>query len=238
LAAEVEQRRQAEREMALVSGREQERIARELHDGLGAFLCGVAFRAKAVAEALQRRGAPEGREAQEVVRLLNRASNQVRSFAHLLAPVDEGSGGLAMALARFGAEMETAFGITCLIEIEPSLPPLADEQARELYLIIQEAARNAVLHGHATEVEVLVTHRDGQVQAIVRNDGLAWPPPEEPSEGLGLRIMRYRAGLLGGQLGFEACPGGGCRLSCCIPIHGPSIETPSHAVLAEAALPA
>jgi signal transduction histidine kinase len=218
LEAEIAQRRQAEREVAEISHQEQERIAHEVHDHLGTYLAGLAFRAKVLAESLERHALPEADDARQLVAFVNEAGSQARNLARLLAPVDATAGGLAAGLSRLGAELESLFGITCPVEGAKDLPPLTDEQGRQLYRIAQEAARNAVQHAKAQLVEITLGREQDDLKLVVRNDGLPWSPSDAPRDGLGLRIMRYRAGILGGTLTLEAEPGGRTAVVCRVPL--------------------
>jgi len=218
LVSEVEQRKQVEREVAEVSQREQERLAYELHDQLSAYLAGVAFQAKALAERLDRRALPEAIDAQWLVGLVNDAAGQVRKLAHLLAPVQGAGGDLSLALSGLGADMESLFGITCLVEVDRDLPALTGEQCHQLFLIAQEAARNAVRHGQAQSVEISVQREPDALNLVVRSDGKSCPIPDDVALGLGLRIMRYRAGLLGGTFAFTSEENAATVVVCRVPL--------------------
>jgi two-component system CheB/CheR fusion protein len=215
---DITERKRLEREIADISQHEQQRLAHELHDHLGAYLTGIAFRMKALAEALDRHAVPEASAARELVKLVNNGTDQVRNFARLIAPVEIANGGLAVALSRLGAEMETLFGIVCRVEVAPDLPSLTDEHALQLYRIAQEAARNAVQHGKARNIEISVRHDPGQLVQTIRNDGQPWAPVKESGKSLGLRIMRYRAGTFGGTLAVQSDSDGQTVVVCQMPL--------------------
>lgn len=223
IARDVTERKRLEREIAGISQHEQQRLAHELHDRLGSYLAGVAFRVKTLAERLRQRGVPEADEAIHLVNLVNEGTNQVRNFAHLLSPVEIAEGGIAVGLSRLGAEMETLFGITCQVNVAPDLPLLTDEQGLQLYRIAQEAARNAVQHGKARNVEISVHHEPRLLIQSIRNDGQAWNRPKQSKNGLGLRIMRYRAGILGGTLAVQSDPDGQTAVVCQVPLRSTAL---------------
>ncbi len=223
LAREVERRRQVEAEVAEVSQREQTRLAHELHDRLGAHLAGVAFRSKVLAEKLERRGVTDATEASQVVALVNGAMDEIRGFARWLSPSDDDVG-LGAGLSRLGADFETLFGITCLVEVPKGFPALSSEQVRQLYRIAQEAIRNAVKHGRAQCVEIRIQTSPEGVVLRVSSDGEAWEGQAHSREGLGLRIMEYRARMLGGKLHIQASAEGGCVVECHVPLRGDAAE--------------
>jgi signal transduction histidine kinase len=128
--------------------------------------------------------------------------------------------------------METLFGIVCRVEVAPDLPLLTNEQALQLYRIAQEAARNAVQHGKARNIEISVRHDPGQLIQTIRNDGQPWAPVKESGKSLGLRIMRYRAGTFGGTLAVQSDSSGQTVVACQMPLprtdaSDPAVDQPA-----------
>lgn len=150
----MQERQRLKAEAAEISHGEQTRIAHELHDELGAFLAGLSFRAKALAETLSNQNRPEAGDAGTIVALANQGVAKVRSFSRLLALTKEDAEDLGGSLAHLGAEVESTFGITCMVEVEKCLPKLPRETVHELCRIAQEAVRNAVQHAHAQLIEL------------------------------------------------------------------------------------
>jgi len=215
LQAEIARREALEREAVEMSRREQERIANELHDQFGGCLGGLAFRLKSLAEKLERAGRPEAGDARDFVVTVNELMKQVRAFARLLSPMDGTS--FAQALSQLGLEMERVFGTRCLVDIAADIPILTDHQTEHLYRITQEAVRNAIQHAAAKQVDISLAQQDGQLLLTIQNDGKPWNVPAEPAQGLGLRIMRHRCGILGGTLHIQPQVPTGTCLTCKVP---------------------
>ena len=214
---DISERKQLEQELARISSHEQERLAHELHDHLGAYQAGIAFRVKALAEILESRSIPEASTAQQLVLQVNAGIDQVRNFARLLAPVEMAAGGLAEGLARLGKELETVFGIVCRVAVARKLPPLTPEQSLQLYRIAQEATRNAIQHGKARHVTIGVQFEAHCLLQTVSNDGRSWNPRPEAAPGMGLRIMRHRAADLGATLTINSDSAGQTKVVCRLP---------------------
>lgn len=89
-----------------------------------------------------------------------------------------------------------------------------------MYRIAQEAARNAVQHGRAKEVEIELTSDEHSLKLRVVNEGRIWDPERVAGAGLGLRIMRHRAESVGGTFVIHATAEGRTEAVCRIP-HGP-----------------
>ena len=91
--------------------------------------------------------------------------------------------------------------------------------ATHLYRIAQEAVTNALNHGKATEVEItLSTHLDHAILSV-RDNGIGMPKLEEESKGMGLRVMNYRADVIGAVLKISPSSNGVgtillCSVSC------------------------
>jgi signal transduction histidine kinase len=201
-----------------ISSHEQERLAHELHDHLGAYLAGIAFRFKALAEKLQRRADPEAATAQELVMQVNAGIDKVRNFARLIAPVELMSGGLVAGLSQLAQELEKVFGIVCRVATPRDLPTPTLEQSLQLYRIAQEATRNAVQHGKARQVVIsLRLDKDHLIQTVA-SDGLLWNPEQGRDHGMGLRIMRHRAASLGGTLSIQASLSKDTEVVCRVPL--------------------
>ena len=229
---DVSERIQLEKEVARISSHEQERIAHELHDHLGAYLAGIAFRFKSLAENLQRRANPEAATAQQLVRQVNDGIDLVRNFTRLLAPVDLESGGLTAGLSQLAKEMETAFRIECLVEVATELPPLTSEQSIQLYRIAQEATRNAIQHGKARLVSISVRCEQNGLILTISNEGKPWSQAPERTGGMGLRIMRHRAANIGATFTIlsdsDDCTSVICRLPIpCAGIANENLESDS-----------
>jgi signal transduction histidine kinase len=234
LEAAVIHSKALERESAEIADREQERVAHELHDQLAAYLSGIAFRVKTLAESLDRNAAVEAPDARNLVGLVNCASDQVRNLSRLLAPVEGTQNDLELALSRLAAEFESVFRITCILQIASPLPTLATGQVHQLYRITQEAVRNAIQHARADLVNITVRRTEDRLQLVISCQGEAWKHPATSSDGLGLRIMRHRTDRLGGRLTINHTEDGRTLVTCEVPIDDPRQVQPEPHVLPKA----
>lgn len=214
---DVSERARLEQELARISSHEQERLAHELHDHLGAYLAGIALRFKTLAELLEQRSIPEAEIAMHLIGQVNDAINQVRNFARLLAPVDLETGGLAAGLSQLAREMKSIFHIKCEFHASADLPPVNREHSMHLYRIAQEASRNALHHGKAKFIEIRLVSEMNWLVLSITSDGKSWTPDFRQTQGMGLRIMRHRAVSMGGQLTIQSSDQGHTTVACRIP---------------------
>jgi signal transduction histidine kinase len=148
---------------------------------------------------------------------LNQSVKQLRGFCRLLAPVD--SGNLEPGLTRLGAEIETAFGITCIVQAPKDPPHLDLNRARLLYSVAQEAVRRAVEKRKAKNVEITLTAELTGLKLVIADDGQITTTEGTPADvELGVRIMRYRAETLGGTVTVSRGAQGGSCVTCEVPI--------------------
>lgn len=225
---DISERIHLEQEVARISSHEQERIAHELHDHLGAYLAGIAFRFKLLAETLERRAVPEAAHAQQLIGQVNDGIDLVRNFARLLAPVDLEAGGLPAGLSQLGKEMETAFRIECRVKVATNLPPLTSEQSMQLYRIAQEATRNAIQHGKARVVTISVSCEPNGLNLTISNDGKPWRSTPERTGGMGLRIMRHRAVNIGGTITIPSDATDCTSVICHLPLRAAVTSKENH----------
>jgi two-component system CheB/CheR fusion protein len=88
--------------------------------------------------------------------------------------------------------------------------------AIHLYRIAQEAVSNALKHGQARRIEIGLTAKGRSLTLSVSDNGAGIPRQPPRQKGMGLRIMRYRAEVIGGAFKVEPHPGGGTRLVCTV----------------------
>lgn len=221
-----------EREIIEIANREQQRIGSDLHDGLGQDLTGIALMLRGIGAQLHEEGSAACLDIEDVISLVNAAIESTRALARGLSPVSAERDGLTAALQALAARATERYGIPVTFEAHVSQPLPNDETAAtHVYRIAQEALTNAMRHSEATEVRIALTASRGELQLEVTDNGQGFPTTAGldaatsfGSNGLGLKIMRYRAQMLGGNLAVGANAAGGASVRCSCPL-----GTPSHA---------
>jgi signal transduction histidine kinase len=207
---EAERSRALEGAVLEISDAERHRIGQDLHDGLGQQLTGIAFLAKALAQRLERNHPQDAAAAGQVAKLTNEAIARTRDVARGLSPVGVEAGGLEPAVRMLVESTGRMFGIASRLEWDPAVSVDDGPTAVHLYRIAQEAVGNAVRHGKAKNIVVSLIGRDGEIELRVADDGEGLDETAaRASHGMGLRIMRYRAGIIGGELEVRKGDGGG-----------------------------
>jgi two-component system CheB/CheR fusion protein len=137
--------------------------------------------------------------------------------------------GLMAALTELAARTEAVFRLACTFDCECPVPIHNDAVANNLYRIAQEAVNNATKYASARAIHIrLSIAPDVAVTLVVSDDGVGLPPDAERGSGMGLRIMRYRAEIIGGALSVSRRPEGGTLVRCVIPASAAACTTGAH----------
>lgn len=216
IARDVSERRILEQRILEAAEREQTRIGQDLHDSLGQRLTGIGLLARALEDKLSALKAPETEQAALIRKQLVEAAEQTRRLARGLYSADLEANRLAPALRQLLDDARLLFGVSGVLDCAADVPVQPPIVSAQLYHIAQEAIHNAVRHGHAKKIRVaLASSSDGTLLSI-RDDGSGLPSQLPNDGGMGLRIMRYRAGLIGGQVTVSRDPSGGTVVSCLV----------------------
>lgn len=217
LEAEVAERKNAEEKILQISEREQRRLGEELHDGLGQTLTGISFLTKVLAKRLETEASSQAEEAAQISTYVNDAIARTRDLARGFYPIELEKNGLISALHDLAAREHTLFGVECQIytEVQSLMPDL--NKAAQVYRIAQEAIENAIKHGEARKITVRLAKENGHVNLTVQDDGKGFPKALTKSRGMGLQIMKYRAGMLAGSFDIKRGARKGTVVTCSFP---------------------
>jgi signal transduction histidine kinase len=210
-----------EQEILHISEREHRRIAQDLHDGLGQMLVGAAYLAGTVRQDLAAKSLPEARNLARIWEVINEAIAQTRHLARGLHPVEPEPNGLMVALESLAARTKKMFQVRCHFNCRRPVLVKDNTVATHLFRIAQEAVTNAIKHGKPGRIEISLTETPGRINLAVKDDGLGMPARLPKKPGMGLRIMRYRAGMIGGSLVIQKEAGGGTTIVCTVHLSDP-----------------
>ena len=210
---ELAERQRLEREVVEIGTAEQERIGREIHDGLGQQLTALAMLCASLRQRLVRDG--HAAAAESVAHLEGRlqgATAEARALARGLSPIRLDGSSLSTALRALVEDAGAGSGTACQLRISGTAPALDETVATHLYRIVQEALHNALKHARAHQIRIELELGDERLRLEVRDDGVGLP--ESRRDNLGLPIMRHRARLIGAELQVESSPSAGTIVRC------------------------
>ncbi|HVM49086.1 MAG TPA: response regulator [Candidatus Acidoferrum sp.] len=218
LVTAIVERKRLEYELLDITERERRRLGLDLHDDLGQKLSGLALMTKGLERKLAARRAREAADAAKIHELVQQTLNHARDLAQDLATLDLTVRDLPAALEGLARHAEQLFKISCRLNVEGQIPPLDTAIVSQVSKIAQEAVTNAIKHAKADEVAISLADGDGKIVLTVCNNGLPFPDLQGRATGIGLRIMNYRASLIGASLEIKSAGAQGTRLICSVPL--------------------
>lgn len=209
-----------EQEVLRISEHERRRIGQDLHDGLGQMLTGIGLISANISKRLASEVHPAAGEVAEITKLIKESDQYARELARGLIPVEFDAGGLYAALDRLINSARKLFNIDCTLDAPEQIRFEDATHLIHLYRIAQEAVNNAVKHGNASAVAIRVVKTDSFVRLRVSDNGVGFSDSWDGTGGLGVRIMQFRARLIGAVLDIGGVPGGGAIITCTMPVYG------------------
>lgn len=207
----------------LALSQERNRIAREIHDGVGHSLVNCILTLELCEKLICKDPNGACKVIEQEKSDLRGALDEMRDFVHHLRPADienEPFGALVKHyLARFGERT----GVTVHLEMKAEHADLAPSCRLVLLRIIQEALTNAAKHSDATEIDVAISGTPERgVNCVITDNGCGFNVDEilgdsSSRHGFGLRTMTDRASSAGGELHVESEPGEGTTIRVSVP---------------------
>ncbi|MCH7976403.1 MAG: PAS domain S-box protein [Bacteroidetes bacterium] len=234
---DISERRELEQAVLRVAEDERRRIGQDLHDGLGQMLTGTGLIARGLARKLEAIDEGVSKDADELVELIKEADAYARTISRGLVPVEFDVHGLDDALQRLATNTERLFEIACTFKAhgQDADGDVPDDVSPHLFRIAQEAISNAAYHGKARVVTITLSRTPEWLTLQVADDGIGFPglvrsaaaTRLEPvpgkrdksmeNRGMGVRIMHYRARIIGGALEIRLGSDGGTVVTCAVP---------------------
>ncbi len=221
LTNEMQERLRLERELLEISEREQRRIGHDLHDSLCQHLTGTALAGQVLGEKLNEKALPETADAHHVVALIEEAIDLTRTLARGLHPMELEGEGFVDSFRELANSIGERFSIACKFECQEPVVIRDPLHAIHLYRIAQEAITNAIKHGKAQHIIIRMGTRNNVTTLSISDDGSGLSESARDVRGMGLRIMAYRASMMGAVFGVEPQTPRGTRVICTLPEMNP-----------------
>ena len=218
------QGRVLEQQRALATLQERDRVARELHDGLGQVLGFVKMQAQAVRSLLARgQGAEADRYLTQLAAVAQDAHADVREYILGARTGGASESGFLPALESYLQRLKQNYGITTKLKVAPELTDAAMTPMVEAQLlrIIQEALTNVRKHAQTGGVLITLRVSGDRSEAIVQDEGAGFDPALlKATEGqkFGLCFMQERAAEVGGSVTIHSAPGEGTQVIVSVPL--------------------
>jgi two-component system sensor histidine kinase DevS len=183
------------RRLALVE--DQERIAKDLHDGViqALFAVGLSLQATVTLSGDHR----VDQRIQAAVNEIDRAISDLRGYIFGLRPAVLASGHLVDALRELAHELEVHSGVITVVDIDPVLDVALSGRATDLVQVTREALSNVSRHAQATTCRVSLLRQGGAALLEIDDDGCGFDTAMVTS-GMGRSNIRDRVASMGGSL--------------------------------------
>ncbi|HMP72916.1 MAG TPA: PAS domain S-box protein [Kiritimatiellia bacterium] len=214
---DISDRKYLEQALVLASENERRLLGQELHDVLGQQITGLSLLAKSLEKKLLAAGSFLAVEAAELSQLAAEASAEAKRLAHGAYPTELERHGLQAALHELAENTGKLYNLPCAFLSRIKLPAMNRTAELNLYRIAQESVMNSVKHGQASRIDLSLEALGPDLVLTVQDDGVGISPSARASSpGMGLDIMRYRAGLINGSLTIRKRRRGGTEVRCCL----------------------
>jgi len=214
LEAQIEEKRELEKNILEISDRERAVIGQDLHDGLCQQLVSAAFSTNLLHEKLSKQQSSGTEDTARIGDMIDEAITQARNLARGLYPVRLETDGLEMALRELAATTSSRFNLNCILEYQDSMPTCGETIGIHLYRIAQEAVVNAAKHSKSTQIILSLSKTESKVRLVIGDNGVGIETVPSNPDGMGLRIMEYRARMIGAKFDRNSLAGQGTRITC------------------------
>ncbi|MEA3150449.1 MAG: two-component system, LuxR family, sensor kinase FixL, partial [Gammaproteobacteria bacterium] len=223
-AVDVSDRRTFDKALVDALAGEQRRIAREIHDGLGQELTGLALSLRALATRAERSRQPGAADLDDLAKLAAHCIEGSKRIVQGLSPLNDAGGSLEAALDAL-ARRASLSGTVVRFRATGAVPlSVNTETLDHFYRIAQEAVQNALTHAAASSIEIELRSDSPGIQLSIVDDGRGLPADIAERKGLGMRTMHFRARAIGGNLSIETRAGGGVAVRCEAPRANTMVE--------------
>jgi signal transduction histidine kinase len=203
---------------------ERARVSREIHDTLLQSLAAMGVEIEAIASQLDPSLGPARDELRRLRRQVGHSLRDARESILELRRDSMKTPDVVDSLREVAERTERIYGVRVAIAVNGRRQPnCSSDVDLQLFRIGQEAITNAIRHGHATEVQIVVNYEKDRVRLTVCDNGCgfapdAHQPAREAGEHLGLLTMRERAARISGRLEIVSSPGSGTTIETLIPV--------------------
>jgi len=203
--------------------RERARIARDLHDDLGAGLTEISLtsvlarnptlpetESRACLHEIDQRARELVQRMDEIVWAVNPRNDSLVSLAHYCC--------------QYAKQLLQPLGLACRFDLQPGLPELVltSEQRYSFFLAFKETINNVARHSGASELHLAIHAEKGGLHFLVKDNGCGFEAGAELAGADGLRNIRERIERMGGQCEITSQPGQGTCVSLCVPLNVPA----------------
>lgn len=214
----LEQQELAMKAVMEAEEKERQRIARDLHDGIGQMMSAAKMNLSALESQLNIPEASQQASLTTVMNLVDDSCRELRHVSHNMMPHVLIKNNLALALGDFTGKLDKKdLTINLYTEgLEQRLDPATETV---FYRVVQECVNNVLKHAHATRLDLSVIRDHESLSATIEDNGRGFDPGDpKTAGGIGLSNIRSRIAYLKGTVDIDSSPGRGTLIAIHIPL--------------------
>jgi PAS domain S-box-containing protein len=214
LQQEVNERKVLEKALLETQERELQRIGYELHDGLGQILTGLSLKSQSLEDRLKEKLMPEAEVAARITSLIEKSKEHLKFLMKGTFPMNMDRHSITLSLDELASRVTRDFNLPCHFRCNTPIEFKCKEAVIHFYRIAQEAVTNSVRHGKPEKIDISLSKVDNRIKLSIMDDGTGIPDVHSNKDGMGLKIMNYRANIIGALLDIESETNKGTRITC------------------------
>ena len=198
---------------------ERQRIAKDLHDGVGQMMSAAKMNLSAVEAQLNLKTAEQKLAFENIIQLVDDSCREVRSVSHNMMPNALLKNNLEAAIREFIYKLDQQ--VLKVHLYAQGLDERLDSNIETiLYRIVQECVNNVIKHSEADTLDITIIKEPGEITATIEDNGKGFDTTDkEKFEGIGLKNMRTRVDYLKGTIDFDSSPGNGTVVALHVPLN-------------------
>lgn len=214
---DITEKREIQRKLITIIDEERKMISHDLHDGLGQNLTAVGFLIESIRQKMLDPHDPTTMKLEEIGNLIQISQSQTRTLSKMLSPVEMEQTGFKSSLETLAANMERVYGIKCAILSTGDIGIRDNYVATHLYYIVREAVNNAIKHGRPKNIIIQISDYEDYIVITIKDDGRGIGNMVA-DEGMGLKIMKHRAEIIGASFNAGSFIDGGFAVVVKLPV--------------------
>ncbi len=198
---------------------ERQRIAKDLHDGVGQMMSAAKMNLSAVEAQLNLNTTEQKLAFENIIQLVDDSCKEVRSVSHNMMPNALLKNNLEAAIREFIYKLDPQ--VLKVHLYAQGLDERLDSNTETiLYRVIQESVNNVIKHSGADTLDITIIKEPGELTATIEDNGKGFDTTDrEKFEGIGLKNMRTRVEYLKGTIDFDSSPGNGTVVALHVPLN-------------------
>lgn len=215
LAEEIDRSKRYQKEILNVNIIERWNLGEYLHDNLSQTLASAKIMLDDIQKRLADREDGLPHDIDSVKHIIETGLQEVRNISHEIVPIDIEEEGILHAFKHVLKQTEKLYRVNCTLEVDAVTNRIKNrELATNLYRVAQEAIKNAVVHGRARHIKVVIIEHNKQLYLHIKNDGEGVQYEDIHRDDLSINIMKHRMEILGGTFRIQRLIDSGLYTTC------------------------